>query len=229
MPATWSARAAEAAIRCVRGEDGTLRDVPLPFGEHVALDLELLDDGLDRHLALRETRVVEGAREPGHAGAHFARSQPSPGNGLLEDPRGRRVSVRESLRVDVLHPGGKAVVRGELRDPSAHDARAEHPDALDVEGPDVDVLHPAFLFHVLGREIDFEQIALDVAAEDVGDPPALDLERDLGRLAPRLLDHGERLERGRVMAAGLGQDLFAGLAEDDRPAEWRRLERPFGG
>ncbi len=48
--------------RRVRGEHGRLRDVLLDIGEHVLLDTEFLEDGLDDPVAVGEVGLVRRAR-----------------------------------------------------------------------------------------------------------------------------------------------------------------------
>ncbi len=208
----------------VRGENRLARHGRLPLLQHRALDRELLDDGFDRHLARREAGVVEGARNEGHLRLHLAGSHPALGDGLAEDSRRGREAAGQSLRVDVLHAGGDALVRRELRDASAHHAGAENSQPAHGPGPRV-ARHARLLLDLLGLEEDPEQIPLDRAPEDVRDPPRLGLEPGLDGLAVRLLDDRERLEGRRIVAVGLFEHLLPRFREEELPADRVRLER----
>ncbi|MNT12935.1 hypothetical protein D3C72_1478850 [compost metagenome] len=117
----------------VRGDDGVFAQHGFELGDQIALDLQLLDDGFQHHVAAgqvfqRAAGLDAGQRGLGVGGADLA----------LVGELGQRVLQvlargGHGLRVGVVQVDGQARLRGDLRDAPAHGAGADDTQRIDGE------------------------------------------------------------------------------------------------
>ncbi len=191
--------------RGVRREDRRFGNEALPLLQDGLLDRHLLEDGLDRDVAPVEAGVVERAGEKRHLPGELGAGHPPLLQLLLPDLRGRRVASGEGLGTDVLHPRRVALVRGELRNASAHDSGTEDADAVHTARPDaggdarllLDLFHP---------EEEVDEVFHRGGAHETRHADDLVREGLLERAAIALADRLERFEGRRVMPLRLLQN-----------------------
>ena len=111
--------------RSVAGEDRPLFGERFEFGEHFALDLEILDHGFDDQIGMLKAAPVGCGGDPGNLPLHFAAAHSPPLHFLPPDLCGRAKPAGESVPVDVAHADRRiGLIRDDVGDPAAHHARA---------------------------------------------------------------------------------------------------------
>ena len=123
---------ADDEARGVGGEDRRRWAERVQLAPEGVLDLEVLGDGFDHEVAGPERADVGGERQPlqrGHAGAGVDLALLDQ---LVERPSDSGPAFGQESLADVAHHGGKPGHRGHLRDPAAHEAAADHADAVDA-------------------------------------------------------------------------------------------------
>ena len=116
--------------RGVGGQDGVISDDLVQRGEHLALQLQPLDHGLDHQVALGERLQRRGERDPVEqrlllVDAQLAALHRSVG-GVLDVPATALGRVLVALHAD----HGQPVPREHLGDPGAHRTETDHTHRL---------------------------------------------------------------------------------------------------
>ena len=219
-------------VACDTQPSGTDR---LELRQHAPLDPEVLEHGFDHEIRAREAREVEAGRDPVHALRDLARGEAPALQALVVDRTHLPEPSRERVERFVLDPRRDARLRGDARDPRAHQPRAHDPELRDVRG-ERSLRHARVLLDLLGREEDRHERARHVGHREPAELARLEREAFGERRRGALLHDLERRQRRRVVAARLLDDRAAGLREDERPQRLLverdpgplRAEPPFG-
>ena len=220
-------RAGEAArhlrdgeARGVRREEARSVHGGLELPEHLPLDRHPLRDGLDHQIERAKPRVVEASADPLHPPGRLTRGHAAGPDGGIEERAGAGETAGDGLAPDV-HQVHRVAARGrELRDPSAHRARAHHPDPADpgrrlLRDPAKPLPRP--LLQV--EEVD--QVPRDRRADEIPGRPPLRLEPPRGGASHGAPEDIQDPERGGIVSARLPDDPPPGRPEDE-PARGRR-------
>ena len=113
--------------RRVGGDHRIRRDNLLEVADHVAFEVEVLEDRFDDDVGAGEARVVGGARDSaaGWLGPRV-REAAACDAARRRSSRIARQSAGDGLGSDVAHAHGKPGGGGDLGDRRAHEARADH-------------------------------------------------------------------------------------------------------
>src|SRR5882762_760696 len=198
----------------------------LDLAQHLLLDLEVLEHRLDDELGPAEPAVVIAPREQRDEPGVLVGGDAPPLEPVVEDVARRSEALRNPREIGVLH----AHVHPRLHDRGARNARPHEPRAHDPEAAHDRrrrwVGDPEVLFESGSSEKDLDQLTRDVGDGQLPEQLRLALQTFRHAVFESVLHRLQCGERRGIVAAGLGQDLFSGRAEDQRPAQWVAVEQP---
>ena len=202
--------------RGVRGEDGArLLAIASNSREHLALDVDVLDDGFDDEIAALEAAPVGRGGDARQLALHLAAGHAAAVDFLLPDFRGRLHAAGDRLPVDVAHAHrGVGLVGDELGDAAAHDARAEDAGVADFDRRRGDAL----LLRLLHHEEEADEVLRDFACGPTISGTTSSTSRARPRSTPADMPYSMTsmaLSGAGIVAVRLRQHRFARLAEDD--------------
>ena len=119
-------QAGDRQRRGVRAEQRVGGDDLLDLGEHVVLERDLLEHGLDDEVAALEVGVVRGRRDAGQDLVGLVLRHLAAADGLVEQLLRVALAALGRLDRDVLEHDRHAVAGGDVGDAGAHHAGAEH-------------------------------------------------------------------------------------------------------
>src|SRR5690606_5070914 len=197
--------------------------------QHGALDVQVLEYGLDHQIRSPEAREVSRAAHEGHRVLHLALGHAPSLYALLKHLPNRRQSPSDPRMVRVLQPHESPALCRDGGDPGSHEARTKHADLPHLTWCRCFTLDAAVLLQ-RGR-----------GAEQVHQLLRYRRDRELAEALRLLLcptnlsvrvsarDHLYRGDRSRVVPAGLFERCLTSLPEHDGATERVPVEQDFGG
>ena len=200
----------------------------LHLGEEPALEVEVLEDGLDDHVRAVEARESVDAVTRASTFSSPRRSSRRRRTRWSRSPR-TCASARptEASSRSLIADRELGLLGRDEGDAAAHQAAAEHRDLLDRSRLRRAV-HPGVLLQRGGGEEELAEPRADLAGEQLAEGAGLGAQTGLEALLLPFADDLEGALRRRVVAAALPEQLLACLGEEEPPADGVALQRGPG-
>jgi hypothetical protein len=192
--------------------------VPGGLGEHLLLDLHLLDHRLDHEVDAAEPLVVQGRVEERHLAPRLGGLQAVALHGLVEEPGGVGHAGGERLLAQVLHAHRKVGLAGDqVGDAAAHHPGAEHRNVRHLAR--LAAGQPRLALGPLGQVEDVHQVFRDLRRGELRHGAGLGVEAGAHAVLDPHPHHLDGAKRRRVVAARRLQRLLAHLVEQHLAAD----------